>query len=56
MGLGDSFTWNGYSWKFVIEASTHQELGWGQPRHCVMCGLTLKGNFVMPFSSLYLPK
>ena len=34
----------------------HQELGWGQPRQCVMCGLTLEGNFVMPFSSLYLPK
>ena len=40
----------------VIETSTHQELGWGQPRQCVMCGLTLEGNFVMPFSSLYLPK
>ena len=26
------------------------------PRHCVKCGLTLEENFVMPFSSLYLPK
>ena len=24
VGLGDSFTWNGYSWKFIIEASTHR--------------------------------
>ena len=37
VSLGDSFPWNGYSWKFIIEASTHQELGWGQSRHCVGC-------------------
>ena len=38
MGLGDSFTWNGFSWKFIIKASTHQELGGGQSEHCVRCG------------------
>ena len=55
-GLGDSFTWNGYSWRFIIVASTHQELGLRKPRHCVRRGLILERNFVMPFSSLYLPK
>lgn len=43
--LCNTFTWNGYSWKFITEASAHQELAWGQPRHCeVRFGTERKGK------------
>ena len=42
VSLGDCFTWNGHSWEFIVEASTHHELGWGQSINCVRCGSILE--------------
>ena len=56
VSLGDCFTWNGHSWEFIVEASTHHELGWGQSINCVRCGSILKEAVLQCRFPVYLLK